>query len=70
VTGFVNSNGEFEEHSQVVNGASQLLLDLFGPERGSHARSAVGCVSLPFNAAVEVEMIVEVKEDAKLIAAK
>jgi enamine deaminase RidA (YjgF/YER057c/UK114 family) len=43
----------------VINGASELLIEVFG-EAGRHARSAVGCASLPLNIAVEVEMVVEV----------
>lgn len=58
VGGFVNSNPEFTGQSQVVNGASDLLGEVFG-DIGQHARAAVGMASLPLGAAVEVEMIVE-----------
>jgi enamine deaminase RidA (YjgF/YER057c/UK114 family) len=61
VTGFVNCAADFTKQSQVVDGASKLLYDLFG-EAGAHARSAVGMSSLPGNAACEVEMIFQVKE--------
>lgn len=50
----------FANHSQVVNGFSDLMVQVFG-ENGKHARSAVGVSSLPNNIAVEVEMIVELK---------
>ncbi len=58
VGGFVNSTPEFTGQSQVVNGASDLLGEVF-EQAGAHARAAVGMVSLPLGAAVEVEMIVE-----------
>ncbi|MFZ5648714.1 MAG: RidA family protein [Bacillota bacterium] len=60
VTGFVNSAPGFANQPKVVNGASDLLGEVFG-EAGRHARSAVGVSDLPINAAVEVEMIVKVK---------
>ena len=57
----VNCTEEFEQHPRVANGASDLLVALFG-ESGRHARSAVGMQMLPMNIAVEVEMVVEVRE--------
>jgi len=57
--GFVNSAPGFTEQHVVMEGASGLLLSLFG-ERGRHARSSVGMAELPMNIAVEVEMIVQV----------
>lgn len=57
--GMVNSAPGFQEQPKVINGASDLLVDLFG-ERGRHARSAVGMGELPFGIAVEIELIVEV----------
>ena len=60
VTGFVSSLPAFGDQPKVVNGASELLQLIFG-EKGIHARAAVGVTSLPLNAAVEVEMIVEVE---------
>ena len=60
VQGFVNAVHGFGEHPVVMNGVSDLLVDVFGHEVGRHARFAVGVSSLPFNAAVEVAMIVEV----------
>jgi enamine deaminase RidA (YjgF/YER057c/UK114 family) len=59
--GMVNATPEFTRHPDVINGCSDLLIELFG-DRGRHARSAVGMASLPHNYAVEIEMIVEVKE--------
>jgi len=57
--GFVNSAPGFTQQHVVMNGASDLLIELFG-EQGRHARSAVGLAELPMNIAVEVEMIVQV----------
>jgi enamine deaminase RidA (YjgF/YER057c/UK114 family) len=62
VLGMVNATAEFTEHPKVINGASDLLVEIFGKERGQHARSAVGMISLPFNIATEIEMIVEIEE--------
>ena len=55
----VASDKNFTQQPAVVNGASELLLELFG-ENGKHARSAVGVAVLPLNAAVEIELTVEV----------
>ena len=49
VNGFVNATEDFEEHPKILNGASDLLLAVFGPTVGLHARTAIGCASLPFN---------------------
>jgi hypothetical protein len=59
VFGMVNSTPEFNAHPSVINGCSDLLLELFGPEQGQHARSAVGLMALPFNIPVEIEAEVE-----------
>jgi enamine deaminase RidA (YjgF/YER057c/UK114 family) len=59
--GMVNSDPAFRDHPRVVDGASDLLVEVFG-ERGRHARSAVGMNALPFDIAVEIEMIVEVED--------
>jgi enamine deaminase RidA (YjgF/YER057c/UK114 family) len=59
VTGFVASAPDFTGQPQVVNGASELLLEVFG-EAGRHARSAVGTAVLPLDAPVEIELIAEV----------
>jgi enamine deaminase RidA (YjgF/YER057c/UK114 family) len=60
ITGFVNSAPGFTEQPAVINGASDLFVQVLGPERGAHARSAIGVAQLPLGAAVEVEAIVEV----------
>lgn len=60
LVGFVASSSSYEEQPAVVNGASNLMVEILG-ERGRHARSAVGMVSLPFGVAVEVEAIFELK---------
>jgi enamine deaminase RidA (YjgF/YER057c/UK114 family) len=59
--GFINSAPGFTQPHLVLNGASDLLISLFG-ETGRHARSAVGMYELPMNIAVEIEMIVQVKD--------
>lgn len=56
---FVQSDAGFTDHPKVANGASELLVKVFG-EAGRHTRAAVGCNTLPLNAAVEVEMLLEV----------
>lgn len=56
---YVNSSTGFTEHAQVANGASDVLLEIFG-DAGRHVRSAVGVAALPLNAAVEVELVVGV----------
>jgi enamine deaminase RidA (YjgF/YER057c/UK114 family) len=61
VTGYVASAPGFTGQPQVVNGASELLLEVFG-DAGKHARSAVGVAVLPLDAPVEVELIVEVED--------
>ncbi|MBR0725006.1 RidA family protein [Bradyrhizobium manausense] len=57
--GFVNAVPEFRDHPKVINGASDLMVEVFG-EAGRHARAAVGCSSLPRNVPVEVDAIFEV----------
>jgi enamine deaminase RidA (YjgF/YER057c/UK114 family) len=61
VLGMVNSAEGFGEQPQVINGFSDLMVEVFGEASGKHARSAVGMAGLPANSAVEVEMIVEVE---------
>ncbi|MGK2860979.1 MAG: RidA family protein [Chitinophagaceae bacterium] len=61
VLGMVNAAPTFAQHPQVINGFSDLMVEVFG-ENGKHARSAVGMGSLPMNIAVEIEMIVELKK--------
>jgi len=60
VVGFVASAPDFTGQSGVVNGASDLLGEVFGSDVGAHARSAVGVAALPLDAPVEVEIVVEV----------
>ena len=60
VVGYVASVPTFTQQPAVVNGASELLLEIFG-ENGKHARSAVGIAVLPLNASVEIELTVEVE---------
>jgi enamine deaminase RidA (YjgF/YER057c/UK114 family) len=60
VRGFVNSAPDFHEQPKVINGASDLLLEIFG-EQGRHARAALGTSSLPFNIPVEVELVLEAR---------
>jgi enamine deaminase RidA (YjgF/YER057c/UK114 family) len=59
VLGMVNATEDFTMHPRVINGASDLLVEVFG-DRGRHARSAVGMISLPLNITVEIELVVEV----------
>ena len=61
LTGFVNCDPSFTDQPKVINGASDLLVQIFG-ERGRHARAAVGVASLPLDSAVEVEFIVQLRE--------
>jgi enamine deaminase RidA (YjgF/YER057c/UK114 family) len=61
VTGFVASAPGFGGQAQVINGASELLIEVFG-EDGKHSRSAIGVAELPLNAPVEVELIAEVRD--------
>jgi enamine deaminase RidA (YjgF/YER057c/UK114 family) len=58
--GFVNSSTDFGDQPKVVNGASDLMVEVFG-DKGRHARSAVASPSLPFNLSVEVEAIAEIE---------
>jgi len=60
VTGFVHSATDFTDQSSVVNGASDLFVEVFGPVGGRHARSAVGVAQLPQGAAVEIEAILDI----------
>ena len=60
VKGYVNSTSDFYRQPEVVNGASELIVKIFG-DKGKHARSALGTSVLPFNIPVEVEMIVKIR---------
>ena len=61
VLGMVNCTEDFKDQPKVINGYSDLMVKIFGA-KGKHARSAVGMYALPFNMAVEVEVIVEIEE--------
>ncbi|MCU1228218.1 MAG: hypothetical protein JWO97_1102, partial [Acidobacteria bacterium] len=60
IAGFVNSEADFTAQSQVMNGASDVMIEIFG-DAGRHARMAVGVVALPYDVAVEVEAVFEVR---------
>jgi len=59
VLGLINATPDFKHHPQVIDGASDLLVEVFG-ERGRHARSAVGMSGMPMDISMEVEMVVEI----------
>jgi enamine deaminase RidA (YjgF/YER057c/UK114 family) len=59
LTGFVNASDDFRDHPKVINGCSDLLVDVFG-DAGRHARSAIGVSGLPENITVEIEAIFEI----------
>jgi enamine deaminase RidA (YjgF/YER057c/UK114 family) len=61
VLGMVNSTESFTQQPEVINGFSDLIVAVFGEQRGKHARSAVGMAALPRNLSVEIEMVVEVE---------
>ncbi len=58
--GFVNAGSDFTQHPQVINGCSDLMVDVFG-DKGKHARFALGAGSLPLNVAVEIDAVVEIE---------
>lgn len=60
LTGYVKSAQGFSEQPKVINGASNLLLEIFG-DKGKHARAAIGVSELPLNASVELDLVVKVK---------
>lgn len=60
ITGFVNCDPSFRDHPKVINGSSDLLLEIFG-EKGKHTRVAIGANSLPLDSVVEIDMVCEVK---------
>jgi enamine deaminase RidA (YjgF/YER057c/UK114 family) len=59
LTGFVNATADFADHPKVVNGASDLMVDVLG-DKGRHTRAAVGVSGLPLNSAVEVDAIIAI----------
>jgi len=58
VRGFVNATDDFEEVPAVMNGASDLIVEAFGPDVGSHARTSIGCATLPSRVAVELDALI------------
>jgi len=56
LNGFVNAAPDFADHPKVINGASDLMVEILG-DKGRHTRIAIGCVSLPMNAAVEIDAV-------------
>lgn len=65
IFGMVNSTSGFDQQPTVINGCSDLILDVFGPEVGRHTRSAVGMVALPFKIPVEIEAEVSILPDSQ-----
>ena len=63
ILGFVNAGPEFQDHPAVINGCSDLMVEVFG-DRGRHSRSAVGATGLPVNLSVEIEAILEIRCEA------
>jgi enamine deaminase RidA (YjgF/YER057c/UK114 family) len=59
ITGYVNSGEDFKEHPKVINGASDLLINIFG-EKGKHTRVAIGVNSLPLGSPVEIDFIIQI----------
>ncbi len=59
LSGFVNSNPDFTQQANVINGASDLMVQIFG-DAGKHARAAVSCPTLPLGAAVEIDAVFEI----------
>ena len=62
LTGFVNSAPEFTQHPKVINAASDLLVEVFGSDRGSHSRMAVGASSLPLGVMTEIGAVIQAKD--------
>ena len=60
--GMVNSAPDFDQHPKVIDGYADLFVEVFGPDRGRGARSAVGMAALPMQIAVEVETILQVRD--------
>ena len=60
LNGYVNASPDFTDHPKVINGASDLMVELLG-DKGRHTRIAVGCASLPLGAAVEIDAIFAVE---------
>ena len=67
VVGFVNCVDDYAQQPEVINGCSNVLVQIFGAERGTHARSAVGTNSLPRQVPVEIELIAEVDDESPCV---
>lgn len=63
IFGIVNSTNDFKEQHLVLNGCSDVLMEVFGSDIGFHARSAIGTNTLPLDVSVEIEAIVQVKPE-------
>lgn len=61
VNGFVNSASDFYGHPAIINGCSDLLVEIFG-DKGIHSRTAMGAAALPLNVSVEINMVVEIED--------
>jgi len=61
ILGMVQATPDFKDHPKVMNGFSDLILELFGPDRGAHSRSSVGMAELPFDLPVEIEAELEIE---------
>ena len=61
ISGYVACDSNFTEHHIIMNGASDLIVKVFGQEIGKHSRLAIGCPSLPLNAPLEIEGIIEIR---------
>lgn len=60
VQGFVHADTEFSDHAEVINGASDLLVEVFG-DKGRHSRTAVGVASLPFRCPIELSAVIQIE---------
>ncbi|MDV2883709.1 RidA family protein [Alkalihalophilus pseudofirmus] len=61
MTGYINCQSDFDQLPHILDSASDILISIFGVERGGHARSAIGVESLPYRIPIEIELVVEVK---------
>jgi len=61
LNGFVSSAADYYDHPKVINGASELLIEIFG-DKGRHSRTALGVAALPLNCAVEINLVVEIED--------
>ncbi len=61
LSGFVNSEPNFTQHPKVINAASDMLVNIFGMQKGSHSRIAIGVASLPLDAMTEIGAVIQIK---------